>query len=91
MNLQSVQFCQEGKQFHENEHDEQDKYGLTTNQDIDILNVNCYILERHKGMTENLTYEHCMDEEMESKDTRKCGGKHNQELILKDIQMVFYD
>jgi hypothetical protein len=91
VNLQSVQFCQEGKQFHENKHDEQDKYGLTTNQDIDILNENCYILERHKGMSENLTYEHCMDEEMESKDTRKCGGKHNQELILKDIQMVFYD
>ena len=83
MNLQFVQFCQEGKQFHETEHDEQDKYGLTTNQDINILNENCYILEKYKGMSENLTYKHCMDEEMESKDTRAKTPESIEESIIR--------
>jgi hypothetical protein len=67
--LQSVQICQEEKLFHETKHYKQDKYDLTINQHIDILNESCYILERYKEMSKNLTYKHCMDEEMENRDT----------------------
>jgi hypothetical protein len=42
-------------------------------------------------MSKNLTYEHCMDEEMENRDTWKYIEKYNQESIVKDIQTVIYD
>ena len=62
-----------------------------TNQDSDNLNESCYNLEKHKEKSGNLTYEHCMDEVAESRDTRKYEEIHSQESILKDIQKVFYD
>jgi hypothetical protein len=89
--LQSVQIYQEEKHFHKTGHDKQDKYVWTINQDIDNLNERYYILEKHKGMNENLTYEHCMGEEKENRDTRKYEETHNQESILEDIQKVSYD
>ena len=89
--LQSVQTCQKEKYFYETEHDEQDKYDLTTNQGIDNLNESCYNLEKHMQKSENLTYQHCMNEEMGSRDTRKYEEKYNQEATLKDIQKVSYD
>jgi len=89
--LQSVQIYQEKKHFHKTGHDKQDKYVWTINQDIDNLNERYYILEKHKGMNENLTYEHCMGEEKENRDTRKYEETHNQESILEDIQKVSYD
>jgi len=62
-----------------------------TSQDIDNLNESYYILEKHKQANKNLTYEHCMDEGIENKDTQKYKEKHNQETILKDIQKGSYD
>jgi hypothetical protein len=88
--LQSVQFYQEEKHFHETGHDEQDKFVWMTNQDIDNRHARYYILEKHKEWTESLTCEHCMDEEKESRDTRKYEETHNQVLILEDIQTVSY-
>jgi hypothetical protein len=67
--LQSVQIYQEEKHVHKTGHDEQDKYIWMSSQDIDNLNESYYILEKHKQMNENLTYEYCMDEGMENKDT----------------------
>jgi hypothetical protein len=55
------------------------------------LNESCYNLEKQKEKSENLTYEHYMDEVAESRDTRKYEEIHSQESILKDIQKVFYD
>jgi hypothetical protein len=69
MELQSVQTYQEEKYFHETGHDKQDKYVWMTNQDTDNLHESYYILEKHKRMKKNLTYGHCMDEGMGSKDT----------------------
>jgi flagellar motility protein MotE (MotC chaperone) len=89
--LHYVQTCQKKRYFHETEHDEQYKDDLTSNQDIDNLNESCYNLEKHKEKSKNLTYDHCMDEVVESRDTQKYKGKHSQESILKDIQKVFYD
>jgi hypothetical protein len=89
--LPSVQFYQEEKYFHEIEHDEQDKFVWTTNQNIDNRDERYYILEKHKELTENLTCEHCMDEEKENIDTRKYEETHNQESILEDIQTMSYD
>lgn len=40
-----------------------------TNQDMNNQNKRCYSLEIHKKKSENLIYEHYMDEETESKDT----------------------
>ena len=90
MLLQYVQFYQEEKQFHEIGHDVQDKFILMTNQDNDNRHARYYIQERHKMWTENLICEHCMDEEKESRDTRKDEETHNQESILTDIQKVSY-
>jgi hypothetical protein len=89
--LPSVQFYQEEKYFHEIRHDEQDKFVWMTNQNIDNRDERYYILEKHKELTENLTCEHCMDEEKENIDTRKYEETHNQESILEDIQTVSYD
>jgi hypothetical protein len=62
-----------------------------TSQDIDNLKESYYILEKHKKTNKNLTYEHCMDEGMGSRDTQKYEEKHNQEMILKDIRKGSYD
>ena len=90
MLLQSVQFYQEEKQFHEIGHDMQDKFVWMTNQDIDNRHTRYYILEKHKEWIKNLICEHCMEEEKESRDTRKYEETHNQESILTDIQKVSY-
>jgi hypothetical protein len=62
-----------------------------TSQDIDNLNESYYILEKHKQMNENLTYKHCMDGGMETKDAQTYEEKHNQEMILKDIRKDSYN
>ena len=90
MLLQSVQFYQKEKQFHETGHDVQDKFVWMTNQDIDNRHARYYILGKHKEWTENLICEHCMDKEKENRDTRKYEETHNQESILEDIQTVSY-
>jgi len=56
-------------------------------QDIDNLNESYYILEKHKKTNQNLTYEHCMDEGMGSRDTQK----YEEKMILKDIRKGSYD
>jgi hypothetical protein len=89
--LQYVQSYQEEKHFHETKHDEQDKYVWMTNQYINNLYESYYILEKHEQTNKNLTYEHCMDKGMGSRDTQKYEEKHNQKTILKDIQKGSYD
>jgi len=63
--------------FYETGHDEQDKYVWMISQDIDNLNESYYILEKQKKTNQNLTYDHCMDEGMGSRDTQKYEEKHN--------------
>jgi hypothetical protein len=89
--LQFVQIYQEEKHVHETGHDEQDKYVWMSSQDIDNLNESYYILEKHKQMNENLTYEYCMDGGMENKETQMFEEKDNQEMILKDIRKDSYN
>jgi hypothetical protein len=63
--------------FYETGHDEQDKYIWMISQGIDNLNESYYILEKHKKTNQNLTYEHCMDKGMGSRETQRYEEKHN--------------
>jgi hypothetical protein len=67
-----------GKFVHEIGRDGKCRCGQTTNQDNDSLDETNYSLRTHMEWSDSLAYEHCKDEEKESKDIQKYVKRHNQ-------------